>query len=657
MDREKTLHYEEEILSFVSASGMSLLSCSNMHILPAIKPDWIASAFSATVLIPEQKSTPAPENPRTPEELDSPPYSPTPSCTERPRIPSTILAELKQSCAILVTDTNPPTDEYDQPAEHQDALRKYKEQQAAKKRAQARAAEKASKKEQESFSSRRPRKESADAQPKPAPYRHIPKNAASDFENTAIPRRPSQSYRPDDNIDLEPLEPYHTKTSANGKEQNIESDDPLYQIRAQLNSRPKTSAAACIDYTGPSVDTSNSTSRSNTTYDSHGRPLSTGVTSINLTPGDEKRSSYTIPNQQRVSEQILHDGASASLADATAKAWMMQELARRRAEYKAGPARPGSRSSYKPSASASMHEDRPPSRAGSIARSVADGVREYVRPRASMDSVRSTRSENSNLSRSSSRNRRDSNGGWRAQLRRRGSFSSWRNNKPATEDSDSPNHADGAVNLNRELPALPGLDQYKEKKAKPTHIAQIMRPAARACKTEKAKPVTMSTFHTSSILPLSPAEEQRRQMEIRRAVDAKMGRATTGNSGCNPSLKLSPQLGYDMGDSTYSPQMQSPRSAPGYGMAMGQYNAGLKAPTFKEMGRTQSQPVMPSVRVPAAAVGGGSGGGMGGGVGGGMGEGGREKGGTESKKPSLRKRLSRFWSSGGREKMVVAAAN
>ena len=618
---------------------MSLLSYSNMHTLPAMKPDWIASAFSATVLIPKQKSAPVPENPRTPEELESPPYSPTPSCTERPRISSTVLTELKQSCAILVTDTNPPTDEYDQPAEHQEALRKYKEQQAAKKRAQARAAEKASKKEQESFSSRRPRKEAGDAQPKPAPYRHIPKNAASDFENTAIPRRPSQTYRPDDNIDLEPLEPYHTKTSAHANEHNTESDDPLYQIRAALNSRPKTSAAACIDYTGPSVDTSNSTSRSNTTYDSHGRPVSTGVTSVNLTPGDEKRSSYNIQNQ-RVSEQILHDGASASLADATAKAWMMQELARRRAEYKAGPARPGSRSSYKPSTSASVHEDRPPSRAGSIARSVADGVRDYVRPRASMDSVRSTRSENSNLSRShsrsSSRNRRDSNGGWRAQLRRRGSFSSWRNNKPATEESHSPN-PDGAVNLNRDLPALPGLDQYKEKKPKPTHIAQIMRPGPRGCKTEKSKPVTMSTFNTPSILPLSPAEEERRQYEIRRAMDAKVQQqrrpATTQNSGFNPSLK-SPQLGADSRD-TYSPS-----SAPGHGH--GQYNAGLKAPTFKEMGRTQSQPVMPSVRVPAAAT-------TAGGV--------VEKSVAEPKKPSLRKRLSRFWSIGGREKAVVVAAN
>lgn len=594
-----------------------------METLPALTPDWVVSAFSSTALIPEQKSTPALEAPRTPEELDSPPYSPTPSCTERPCIPSTVLAELKQSCAILVNDTNPPTDDLDQPADHQEALSKYKEQQAAKKRAQARAAEKASKKEQDSFSSLRPRKEAADAQPNPAPYKHIPKNAASDFENTAIPRKPSQSYRHEDLTDVEPIEPYHTKTSANTKEQYTDVDDSLLQIRAALDSRPKTSAAACIDYSGPSVDTSNSTSRSNTTYDSHGRPVSTGVTSVNLTPGDEKRSSYNTQNQ-RVSEQILQDGASASLADATAKAWMMQELARRRAEHKAGPARPGSRSSYKPSASASIHDDRPPSRAGSIARSVADGVRDYVRPRVSMDSVRSTRSENTTLSRShsrsSSRNRGDSNGGWRAQLRRKGSFSSWRNNKPQQDEASSPN-PDGVVNLNRDLPALPGLDQYKEKKPKPTHIAQIMRPGTRACKTEKAKPVTMSTFNSSAALPLSPAEEERRQHEIQKAVEAKMRTrpATTQNSVFNPSVK-------SLQSNTYSPQMRSTRSA-----GHGHYNAGLKAPTFPETLRTQSQPVLPSVRVPAVTV--------------------KEvEKREEVKRPSLRKRLSRFWSNGGVER-------
>ena len=629
-----------------------------MQTFTVLNPDWIVPAFSQTVLIPKQKSTPAPEESRTPEELDSPPYSPTPSCTQRPRIHSNTLLQLKESCTILVTDTNPPSDEYDQPADHLEALRKYKEQQAAKKRAQARAAEKASKREQESFFSRRPRNETVEPDSKPAPYKHIPKNAASDFENTAIPRRPSQSHHVED-LDLEPLEPYHTKMSGKSKEQYHNSDDPLFQIRAALESRPKTSAAACVDYSGPSVDNSNSTSRSNTTYDGHGRPISTGVTSVNLTPGDEKRTSYNtqIP---RVSEQILQDGASASLADATAKAWMMQELARRRAEAKAaGPARPASRTSYKPT-SAAEEISRPPSRAGSIARSVTDGVRDYIRPRASMDSVRSTRSENIDLSRSHSRSsskNRDSSGGWRAQLRRKGSFSSWRSNKPQQEEAKSPN-SDGGVNLNRQLPALPGLDQYKEKKPKPAHIAQIMRPGPRA-KTEKTKPVTMSTFNTSAALPLSPAEEQRRQYEIRRAVEDKMratGRQTVSQG--NPSIQspqatsYSPRVKSPQPNTTYSPQIRSPQlntysphqmkspHSNTYSPQMksppstGHYNAGLKAPTFPETMRTQSQPALPTVRKPAAGVT--------------VQELPAKSRAEEqaAKRPSLRKRLSRFWSNG-----------
>ena len=658
-----------------------------MHIIAAIHPDWIVPAFSQTVLIPKQKSAPAPEESRTPEELDSPPYSPTPSCTERPRIPLDILRELKDSCNILVSDTNPPSDDYDQPSDHQEALKKYREQQAAKKRAQARAAEKVSKREQEAFFSRGARNENAEVGSKSTPYKHIPRNAAADFENTAVPRRPSQSYHNDD-LDFEPIEPYHTKTSVKNKEQPTNSDDPLHQIRAALKSRPKTSAAACVDYSGPSVDTSNSTSRSNTTYDGHGRPISTGVTSINLTPGDEKRTSSSNPPSQRVSEQILQDGASASLADATAKAWMMQELARRRAEAKAnGPARPGSRSSYKPT-SATEEDYRPPSRASSIARSVTDGVRDYIRPRASMDSMRSSRSDNPNTSRSHSRSNsinRDSRGGWRAQLRRRSSFSSWRSTKPQQgEEAKSPN-PDGGVNLNRDLPALPGLDQYKEKKPKPAHIAQIMRPGARNAKTEKTKPVTMSTFNTSAALPLSVAEEQRRQYEIRRAVEEKMlatGRQTVSQG--NPSIKSPQSTSYSpyiiksspqqpascnsprfnpqsTASASYSPQMRaSPQST-------GHYNAGLKAPTTSSQPektlRTQSQPALPTVRKPAAAVGvvavtelearkGVTGAGKevkkkindeendnGGGV----------------KRPSLRKRLSRFWSGNGVEKKGMAA--
>ena len=507
-----------------------------------------------------------------------------------------VLLELKQSCAVLVNDTNPPTDEYENIPDPQEALRKYEQAQAAKKKAKERAeARAAAKAEQQPFSTRRTGGETPDPAQRPAPYKHVPKNAAASFESTAIPRRPSQKYR-SESVGFEPVEPYPTQTSANARVPDEEQEDSLFQIRAALESRPKTSAAACIDYSGPSNETSASTSRSHTTDYSHGkRSISTELTSIN-TPGEDKRLSY---NQERVSEQILQNGASASLADATAKAWMMQELARRRAEHKAGPARPGSRASVKPVSEC----DRPRSRAGSIAGSVIDGVRDYVRPRASMDSIRSTRSD-SGLSRSQSRSSsirgRDANGGWRAQLRRRGSFSSWRNVKPEQEESKSPHS--GGPDLNRDLPALPGLDQYKEKKPKPAHIAQIMR-APRQKKPKDSPPQQYAP--PQAVAPLSPAEEQRRQFEIRRAVEEKM-RMTT--------MKASQ-------DSGYRPVTvgSTPASHPA-----------LKAPRFPDYSRTHSQPVMGSIDAPSVTV--------------------LEipkTPGQTDKKPSLRKRLSRFWSAGG----------
>lgn len=559
-----------------------------------------------------QKASPQVEGGRTTEELGSPPYSPRPSECERPRLPLNILLELKQSCAVLVNDTNPPTDEYENLPDPREALRKYDQAQIAKRqakeRADARAAAKAANEEQQSFFSRRPRGETSEPSQPLAPYKHVPINAATSFESTAIPRRPSQKYRSQSD-NLEPIEPTPTRTSANARVREEEQEDSLFQIRAALESRPKTSAAACIDYPSPlkdtSAETSASTSRSQTTDYTHGkRPISTGLTSIN-TPNEEKRSSYL---KERVSEQILQDGASASLADATAKAWMMQELARRRAEYKAGPARPASRASAKP---ASI-DDSSRSQAGSIASSIIEGVRDYVRPRASMDSMRSTRSD-SGLSRSGSRSsslkRRDSNSGWRAQLRRRSSFSSWRN-KPAVEEANSTQP--GALDLNRDLPALPGLDQYVEKKPKPAHIAQIMRtPRQKKPKDQPAQQQQQSIPPPAVVVaPLSPQEEQRRQYEIRRAVEEKMRTSTSRGSDRRPATAGSGPIHAANSSNTYHTALQPP-------------------PRFPEYPRTQSQPVISTVYNPppvAALV--------------------MPKV-QAGKKPSLRKRLSRFWSSGG----------
>ena len=566
---------------------------------------WTSSRGVIILISIQKASSTQPEESKTPEDLESPPYSPTPSECERPRIPLNILLELKQSCAILVNDTNPPTDEYENVPDPREALRKYEQAQAAKRKAKERAeAREAAKAEQQS-------RETSEQARQSTSYKHVPKNAATSFKSTAIPRRPSHNYRRDSAV-LKPTESGHTQPSANARAAEEEQEDSLFQIRAALESRPKTSAAACIDYSGPSEDTSASTSRSQTTDYSHAkRPISTSLTSIN-TPGEDKRLSFT---NQRISEQILQDGASASLADATAKAWMMQELARRRAEAKTGPARPASRASAKPAS----ESDRPRSRAGSLAGSVLEGVRDYVRPRASMDSLRSSRSDSGlsiTQSRSSSIKGRDSRSGWRAQLRRRGSFSSWRNTKPHQDEATSPQA--GAPNLNRELPALPGLDQYKEKKPKPAHIAQIMR----APRQKKSKDAAFQQHYAPPPIaaPLSPEEEQRRLYEIRRAVEEK--------------TRIRPNMPPSQNSSSQPRPNQRPVTVGGPSPVVMQNSS---HPALKDHGgfpecpRTQSQPVVSTVNTtPNAMV-----------------QELEKQGAANVKKASLRKRLSRFWSAGG----------
>ncbi|KAL9576645.1 MAG: hypothetical protein Q9212_006932 [Teloschistes hypoglaucus] len=466
----------------------------------------------------------------TPEGLDSPPYSPTPSCMERPVLPPDVIAELRVSCAIVVNETNPP--EYDDVPDHREMLKKYIQERDAHKAQAERRAAREKRFEQSSRSHRRSDSTNDGAQ---KAYRHVPQNAAANFEATTKVRKPSLGYL--DLPSFEPLEPTHTTISA-GKAPKPERDEALERIRATLDTRPKTSAAACIDYSGPSVDSSKSNSRSTTTmYDEYGRP-STGQTSLAITPGDEKRTSYGVG---RVSEQILQDGESASLADATAREWMAHELARRRAEYQSTgqAARPASR--------ATSH--RPSSRAGSLAESVIEGVRDYIRPRASMDSMRS---DMTGLSRSQSRcgsiKSNKSNTWQRVKgLRKKNSWSSFRSARPEAETANDT--ADGQPNLNRALPALPGLDQYVEKKPKPTHIAQMMgagvtsgraksMPNAKALQQmqqqhhqqhqqpqeqqQKQVPVAVRRPNGGITRNMSNPEETKRQEDLRRAVEEKM---------------------------------------------------------------------------------------------------------------------------------------
>lgn len=387
---------------------------------------------------------------------------------------------------------------------------------------------------------------------KPAPYVHIPTNAARDFKASTNAR--SHSYSTANDASFEPLEPTHTKVSGHSRTGNAVHDDPLVQIKTSLDSRPKTSAAACIDYKGPSAGTSSSTSRTATTYD----PVrhSTGITSQAITPANEKRIS-----QQRVSEQVLKDGAAAALADATAKAWMAQELERRRVTEAGQPGyRPSRGASLRKASNAgSVEQESPQSRAGSI----RSGIKDYIRPRASSDSIRSFRTDNG--SRPASRN---GDGGqyswWRGAtmgLRRKGSWSSFRSSRTNDAEGDAAGEkaAKGkAVNLNRSLPALPGLDQYVEKKEPKLHIAQLMTRRPPPIQTQHstssysthADPATV--IDGDGLAPtLSAEEESQRQADLRRLVQEKMLHGSispTASSGAK-SLGRGRSLGGSMGGS------------------------------------------------------------------------------------------------------------
>lgn len=432
--------------------------------------------------------------------IDSPPFDPPSPLIERPDLSPRTETSLRRSCALILQEYQESGQIYEDIS-----TRGYKHLDEEKERANPVLKPRGDTQAQKSRYSRHKRNDSDPVTT--APYTHVPRNAAVSFEQTAARRTVSQrQYR--DHKGFEPLEPTHTAISP----ATSNSQDPIGRIRAKLDSRPKTSNAACVDY---SEDNSSSTTRTNTTYDV-GR--STGLTSAALTPGDvnnDKRFS------QRINEQSFRDAAAASLADAAAKAWMTQELAKRRAESASASA------SAPPPSRARADPERPQSRAGSI----KEGIKQYIRPRASQDSMRSAaRSESGSVD-----DKNGKNGGtwWRGgSLRRQGSNTSLRSahgtekNRPLSFSRDQ--------ELNRALPALPSLDSWQEKKPKPTmHIANLMRgssvtakstPLDRGLGSNKTKEKPTIIDEEGMERTLSKKEERLREKDLRKAVEEKMAK-------------------------------------------------------------------------------------------------------------------------------------
>ena len=459
-----------------------------------------------------QKTSLPPEDPRHDYDTDSPPYSPSPSEMERPSLHPQLSHDLRKACAILVAMTDPPDPDDDQP-DPPETIRKIAGVRKADSGTQVRTVEVRSikadlrrvmqqeelspreeqklKKEQPGrYSTRRPRQDSDEVDKKSSQQRYLPKDPMGRSRPLEAQRKPSDNPR---TVIPEPvLPPVHAPIVERALLDKQAESQALGHIRSSLHMRPKTSAAACIDYEADhTAYSSKSTSRSTSDYAAiYGRPTSTGVTSVQaLTPNiDGGRPSQ---KDRRPSEG---ESYSSSMKEE------MQELARRRAdEYVArNGQRPPSRTSKlsRMTSQSDLRNGRPGSRAGSLASSIAGGISNYIRPRSSstnLDGGRSGRASSLGLSRSesrsSSRSRRSSfsgAGGWwrNGGLRRRGSWASFRSGG-GNGDGRERNRLkkNGEPNLNRPLPALPGLDQYKETK---THIGQLVKNSAKK-KIKKSK--------------------------------------------------------------------------------------------------------------------------------------------------------------------------
>lgn len=224
--------------------------------------------------------------------------------------------------------------------------------------------------------------------------------------------------------------------------------------------RPVTSSGANGNQSSVSTGSSNENSGAGSMDDQPSTRLSSWSS-----PANERKSS---PASNRVSGHAYPDPSSSTLAaSVAAKTWMMQERSYRRPETSHGRLRQGTDRG----SAASCQNSRPSSgRAGTMVGGVKDTIRDYMRPRLSLDTAHPTGSD-LGLSRVQSRGRQEvpaanesGNAWWRGSGRK-----TWSSFRPARADEE------GSSRLNQELPALPGLDQYREKRTSFMHVAQLMR--------------------------------------------------------------------------------------------------------------------------------------------------------------------------------------
>lgn len=434
----------EKFLSMPNMTELDSTACPRPNLLNLIQ--------KTTVLIEDMNSM---------EANDHPNHHAEPLPVDRQELSPSDLAELREACAVLARQVSIAAQALEDSRNRREVNVKTKK---GKSSAKHTAHPSTSKSESQGRSSRR-RDDDTHELPRPpskghAPVGYVPVGPAMKLGNVA-----SHISRLSTPGDPDPLALCRVpKSRCQVKPVHLDT-----RISPDLLGRPVTSTGVSRDHLASSLDNSRYTSQTATTLDQPSTRLSSWSS-----PANERKSS---PGSNCMSEQISPNRLSTSAAGVAAKTWMMQELSHRQAHASdRRTIRPGSCGS---TAYKTARTDRPASRAGTI----KDTLRDYIRPRPSSDAVHSTARSETSLGRFDSRRGQESHGGgsnwWRGSGLGSGkSWNSFRNVKGS--DAGGPPGMEGPLNLNRALPALPGLDQYRERKANATHVAQLMRPKSAA---------------------------------------------------------------------------------------------------------------------------------------------------------------------------------
>lgn len=470
----------------------------------------ISTAYAQPNLLSSIQKTAASVEEISPMEADSSlGHIPAPLLVDRQELSPSDLAELRDACGVLARQVSTAAQALEDARNRRESTVKPKKGKNSSKHA----AHTSSSKPESQGRCARGHDDNAHQLPLLSSKFHasgdyVPVGPALRSGNVAshIDRRSARSA---DGIDPDPLALCRVPKSR-GQVNPVRLDT---RISLDLRGRPATSPGVSRDHLASSQDTSRYTSQTATTSDQPSTRLSSWSS-----PANERKSS---PGSNGVSEQISPHRGSASAADVAAQTWMMQELSHRQAHASdRRTVRPGSCGST-PYRSAGT--ERPASRAGII----KDTFRDYIRPRPSSATPdRSARSETT-LRRFDSRRGQESHGGgsnwWRGSGR--GTGKSWHSFRNAKADAADPSEMGTSPNLNRELPALPGLHQYRERKANATHVAQLMRP-----KSAAAPPAGEPARAGPTAVGLNPipdparveAERIRHQETVQRAMEDRM---------------------------------------------------------------------------------------------------------------------------------------